>query len=535
MDVDKPVSVRTAVAVGLGLAGVAALVVSWFIDDLAEPALPAWLTWLGTVAVAVALLTVVRSQLAAHAVVAALLGVAVTGLAVWGFADQYGRGYPGTSTVVAAVGGLAVTTTALIALRFRPEHGWRPKSVVAAAVAFLLVPAVAAPVALAVPDLALETTTAPAVAAPAVPGSVSEVAWSAEFDERVHEVVAAGAGVVLLLDDGVVALDGETGEVRWRRSRPGTEALRIDASPDGATVVTQFQPHDRPTLRREFLDAFTGELRFATNHLDARPRYGPRGLDTRLTDTSYVGVAEDGVTGYSLTDGARLFRYTPPAGCRTDVRPDAHFVVGPGTLLTLDCGDEFRFVLVDGTTGEVRWDRAITTPAGARLAPDRTSVAVQATIPGERGNHVVLDVATGDARSFTAEGVEELPGAGVAVVRSGEESLLVDVTTGETLTSDETFLECVTGHRSAHLASGPVCVDPVRRDDDHDPITLTGRARLAFGTYAAPALRRMEGTFDLGPHQSVHDVVTVAAPGAVVAAALQEPDVGGTTWVVGLR
>ncbi len=533
MDVDKPVSVRTAVAVGLGIAGVVALVVSWFVDDLAEPASPAWLTWLGTVAVIVALLTVVRSQLASHAVVAALLGLAVTGLAVWGFVDQYGRGYPGTSTVVAAVGGVAVTVTALMALRFRAERGWRPKAVVAAVVAFLLVAAVPVVTAPALPDLAVSSTTAPAVEAPAVPESVSEVAWTAEFDGLVHDVVAAGAGVVVLLKDGVVALDGETGEVRWRRDRPGAEAVRIDASPDGATVVTQFRPRDRPTLRREFVDAFTGELRFATDHLDGldvHPLDGPRGLVTQLTGTSHVVVAEDGATGHSLTDGARLWRYTVPGGCRVDPGWRAHFGVRPGMLLPMVCGDEFRYVLVDGTTGDVRWEHRIEMPAatldvGARLAPDRGFVAVFADVEetaAEPGTYAVLDVATGTALPFARE-LDALLAGGVGVVRAGETSVLVDVTTGRTLTGDDTFLECAEDVTSAHLASGSVCVDPVGQDG-YD---------LAFATYETSTPRRV-GTVELPDDRSVHDLVAVAAPGAVVVAVLADPD-AGDSWVAGLR
>jgi outer membrane protein assembly factor BamB len=529
-----------AAALGLTVAGLAGLVVAWVLgDDFAEPTPePGW-TRVGTVVLALLLVALVWTRRQMLVVAVAVVGFGVTVVAVLGFVDQYSRGFPGRATVLAAIGGLAVTVAALLVLRRGPRLGWHP----VAAVAFLLVPAVAVPLVLVAPGLRVDATTAGPARAAAVPASVSEVAWSTEVDGRVHDVVPAGAGVVVLLDDGVVALDGQTGEVRWRRARHGAEAVQVDASPDGRAVVVQFMPRNRFPVSREVIDAFTGEVRFTDD--DANDGASP-GFITPMTDASYIGADDDEqeFSGYSLTDGRRLWSYPAPEGCWLIRERAAQAAVADGMLLPLACGDdpgknvydEFRYVLVDGATGDVRWEhRTRIEPTGeitidAQLAPDRKFVALGISADSfmTPGTYVVLDTADGDALPVT--GPVDLLAGGIGV-----ESRLVDVTTGETVQGDDRFRSCAATHNGVSLSAGVVCVDPAL--ESFENFDGSGRIELAVGTYEAQELDLVPVT--LGPRldrtSDSDEIAMVAAPGAVVVSTPLATEDGGKVRVVGLR
>jgi hypothetical protein len=546
VDNDETASVWAAAAIGLGAAGAAALIAAWVFGDFAEPAPDPWWTRIGTVVLVLMLIGLLRDLRTTLAVATAVAGLGVTVLGVLGFVDQYGRGFPGVATVLTAFGGLAITVAALLTLRHGTPYRWRPPAVVAAVVAFLLVPSVATPLALAVPDLPVDATTAGAAKPAAVPGSVSEIAWSTEIDGQVRDVVPAGAGVVVLLDDGVVALDGETGEVRWRRVRHGAEAVELDASPDGKAVLVQFQPRDLFPVSREVVDAFTGEVRFSVEDDNEE---GSPGFISPMTDSSYIGATDDEQEffGNSLTDGERLWNYPAPDDCSLLSEREAHIAVGAGMLLPLACDEddgfhEFRYVLVDGATGDVRWEHRIRLPVptanvdvDAQLAPDGRFLAVGASSDHfmTQGSYAVLDIETGDTLPFT-ERVELLAG-GIGVVRTGDASRLVDVTTGAALSSTDEFRSCAGTDHGAFLASGVVCVDP--KLDSFEGMIETGRIELAVGTYEDQELALVPVT--LGPPftrgSALSNILLVAAPGAVVVATALEPVNGGPIRVVGLQ
>jgi hypothetical protein len=546
-----------AAAVGLGVAGVAALVTAWVLgDDFVQPTPGPWWTQAGTVVLISVLAVLARTRRRVLVLAVAVLALAVTVTAVLGFFDQYSRGFPGRATVVTVLGGLAVTVAALLVVRTVPRYGWHPVTVVA----FLVVPVVAAPLALAAPGLRVDATTAGAGTAAAVPASVSGVAWSTELDGRVQDVVPAGAGVVVLLADGVVALDGQTGDIRWRRARHGAEAVQLAASPDGRTVVVQFEPRD-PTDRRgesisrEVIDAFTGEVRFTTEDTatgDARD------FATEVTDTSYLGVADDGqeLFGNSLTDGTRLWSYRPPDDCQLMLYPNEQTAVAAGIMLSLACGTkdplweftEFRYVLVDATTGDVRWEHRSRLPEPTdgidvftQLAPDHRFVTLDVSPDRPRvpATSVVLDVGTGDALPFS-QAVELLAGGiGVLRTRDSDTYRLVDVTTGETVPGNDDLRECAATYNGTSLEAGVVCVDPALVGDDGyldlGDLADTGRIELGLGTYEAQDIDLVPVT--LGPRfdrWSSDDIIMVAAPGTVVVTAALSA-AGGRVRVVGLR
>jgi hypothetical protein len=69
-----------------------------------------------------------------------------------------------------------------------------------------------------------------------------------------------------MLDDGVVGVDGTTGEVRWSRRRSGAAAEHLDVSPDGRSVLVRMSPDNRFPYQLEALDAMTGEPRFVVDN-----------------------------------------------------------------------------------------------------------------------------------------------------------------------------------------------------------------------------------------------------------------------------
>jgi hypothetical protein len=550
--------VRAGVAIGLVVAGVAALVVAWVLgDDFAtpEPA-PAWVR-VATVVVVLLLAGLVwlrRSRPGDRAVSLTTLGAAgvalvLTVLAALGFADQYSRGFPGQGTVLAALGGLAVTAGVLLGLR--TAGAWRRLPVVGA---FLLVAVLATPLVLVVPDARVDATTATEAKVAAVPDTVSRVAWSTEVDGPVRDVVPAGAGVVLLLDDGVVALDGTTGDVRWTHVRHGAEAAQLDVSPDGATVLVQFRPRDRFPIRREIIDAVTGQLRFTVENPN---KDASTGFITPVTNTSYIGADADETEfyGYSLTDGHRLWTYRAPADCWLKPDHSAQVAVPTGMLLPLACGKdwrdkgftEFRYVLVDATTGVVRWQHSMRwdTPTSkvnvsAELAPDDRFVAVgiwSDTDMTPVTTNAVLDTGTG--KPLPTAMPTQLRASGVGVVAlSGGGIQLVDVTTGEPLSATQEIQSCMASNFGAVLASGTVCVDP--KLDSFDEFVDSGRIELTAGTLTDATLHPLPvtlgGPLDESTRGGAHMIMVAAAPGAVVVTTkLASVGNNGKIRVVGLR
>jgi hypothetical protein len=543
--VDKELPARTGVAAGLVVAGAGALVAAWVLgDDFVEPEPAPWLTRVATVVVVGllgGLVYLLRQRPEDRAVrlttlAAAAVALALTVLAGWGFVDQYSRGFPGEATLLAALGGLAVTVGALL---FRPDNGWRRWTTVLPA--FLLVPALATPLVLIAPDVRVDATTAAATEAAPVPETVSEVAWSTAVDGPVRDIVAAGAGVVVLLDNGVVAIDGRTGDIRWTRVRHGTETKEIDVSPDGATVLVELHPIAPGPTRREVIDAFTGQLRFTP---DPRDPFYRTSWFSPMTNTSYLGSNEDESEfyGYSLTDRSKLWTYRAPTDCWVMTGRSGRYAVAAGMLLPINCqrGDifEFRYVLLDGTTGKVRWEYSVRKDElsnGAKvlteLAPDRRYLAMDIYEP-EMGK-AILDTETGKVVSSVSP--LNLKAAGIAISNSYDDPQFIDVT-GKTLPSTEASRSCLKVKYEITLTSQIACVSPAV--DSFDELAESGRIELAIGRFTDTELRSVPITLG-GPFEKKEagydPALFVAAPGALVVTTQLIPLGDNRVQVMGLR
>jgi hypothetical protein len=279
--------------------------------------------------------------------------------------------------------------------------------------------------------LAVDATTAPPpgdAPRPAVPG---RVAWtweqsgearglqpglSAGFNlDSPRDVVAAGTGLAVNEGDGVVALDGVSGEERWHYRRPGARVRNVNASLSGEWVVAQFEPGTGGAPGAVWivaLDGATGEvgldvlaasdtlegMRRGTGGIVADPGRRSRGeMLTWVTDNTLVNLddARQRLVGYDLATGERSWEWRlPDDGCEYGVRSD-DMVVGQDTMITsAACGTSDELVALDDRTGDERWRASLPDlgdPPAPEVSPTGDVVMVEAG-PGE----TVFDTATGE-------------------------------------------------------------------------------------------------------------------------------------------
>lgn len=185
-----------------------------------------------------------------------------------------------------------------------PRPSWRS---VLGAVVLIVIPPLALGAAATVPHLVASRVT-PSTAAsidtsalPALPRSfASTAAWSQDIHSMM-DVVAGAAGPVVLSSDGVVGLNPADGSTRWTYPRKHARFIRCYSSPDRRHLAVT-------------LDATDGEQ---PEGMSAEPLVVV--LDTVTGRVTYEGFRQEGVlqltdsvllngaTGYSLTDGSRLW------------------------------------------------------------------------------------------------------------------------------------------------------------------------------------------------------------------------------------
>ena len=185
-----------------------------------------------------------------------------------------------------------------------PRPSWRS---VLGVVILIVIPPLALGAAATAPHLVASRVT-PSTAAsidtsalPALPRSfASTAAWSQDI-HNLAEVVAGAAGPVVLSSDGVVGLNPADGSTRWTYPRKHARFIRCHPSPDRRHLAVT-------------LDATDGEQ---PEGMSAEPLVVV--LDTVTGRVTYEGFVQEGVlqltdsvllngaTGYSLTDGSRLW------------------------------------------------------------------------------------------------------------------------------------------------------------------------------------------------------------------------------------
>lgn len=185
-----------------------------------------------------------------------------------------------------------------------PRPSW---SSVLGAVVLIVIPPLAFGAAATVPHLVwgrVTPSTAASIETSALPALPRSFASTAAWSQDVHgmmDVVAGAAGPVVLSGDGVVGLNPADGSTRWAYPRKHARFIRCYPSPDRRHLAVT-------------LDATDGE---EPEGMSVEPLVVV--LDTVTGRVTYEGFMQEGVlqltdsvllngsTGYSLTDGSRLW------------------------------------------------------------------------------------------------------------------------------------------------------------------------------------------------------------------------------------
>ncbi|MEU4214061.1 hypothetical protein [Actinoplanes sp. NPDC026623] len=555
--------VIAATVTGLGVA-LLLLAAFWLNDGDADAdsVLGIYLQWLAaTAAVLGAVAAVYRRQVGLETgelrarrrvwIWTGLAGLVAAGATAAGLANtihRYAGGFVDTAGPLTALGGLAAFGGLVVLLFTRPEPGrvwrWRPAAITAMVTAVVLV-AVAAALAGTADRWSVRATTTDSVAAvAAVPASVTAVAWSAAVPGTVEEVVAAGAGAVVRVSDGVLALDGRDGKARWSYRRHHAEAKWMAASPDGRTVVVSFVSlyGDSRTDRLVVLDAMSGRVRatFADDEM-----FWLRG-HALVSNAMIVGqsVRHHTMGAWSASTGSRVWSWQPPAGC--DYYEPKSLTAGADTvLIAVACGDEhvrgagreLRFLTLDAASGRQLRESRLPTADLADMdvrftaAPDGSLVLIHAAAEGERSQ--LLDVATGRL-SPAPTGLYTLPGHGLAYPwNSSGPPALVDARSGETRQAAGKVAGC--GRSGIVLAGGVVCV----HDPTHtwfDAFVTTGLVPVHSSPVPGTTLTAVPVVLAAREEDEIGSfpVRFTAAPGAVIVYSTYAP-ASSENRVVGLR
>ena len=185
-----------------------------------------------------------------------------------------------------------------------PRPSWRS---VLGAVILIVVPPLALGAAATVPHLVASRVT-PSTAAsidtsalPALPRSfASTAAWSQDI-HNMAEVVAGAAGPVVLSSDGVVGLNPADGSTRWTYPRKHARFIRCHPSPDRRHLAVTLDATDGEEPEGMSIEPLVVVLDTVTGRVTYEGFM--QGDVLQITDS----VLLNGTTGYSLTDGSRLW------------------------------------------------------------------------------------------------------------------------------------------------------------------------------------------------------------------------------------
>ena len=185
-----------------------------------------------------------------------------------------------------------------------PRPSWRS---VLGAVILIVIPPLALGTAATAPHLIASRVT-PSTAAsidtsalPALPRSfASTAAWSQDI-HNMAEVVAGAAGPVVLSSDGVVGLNPADGSTRWTYPRKHARFIRCHPSPDRRHLAVTLDSTDGEEPEGMSVEPLVVVLDTVTGRVTYEG-FMQEGV-LQLTDS----VLLNGATGYSLTDGSRLW------------------------------------------------------------------------------------------------------------------------------------------------------------------------------------------------------------------------------------
>jgi hypothetical protein len=221
----------------------------------------------------------------------------------------------------------------------------------------------------------LEHVAAAPGAASGTPTTVTRVGWTWEKpeDARIERIVAGPRGPVVLLGDGLVGLDGASGEELWTYRLPFGWYTSTGASPGGDLAYVSYRqdPDDSETGRMTVVDTATGEI---IREVSAPPeeRFGTGDdhfIGVLPTGSLYTGSDEEPGTliAYGDTGEGELWTFTPrdpETTCDRERRVLLHEELVLAAYLCRGESDVRPLVVLglDARTGEQRWRTEIGDP-----------------------------------------------------------------------------------------------------------------------------------------------------------------------------
>ncbi len=269
------------------------------------------------------------------------------------------------------------------------------------------------------------------------PGALTGTRWSSELPAFGYLGLLGGA-LVLQDDAGLRALDPATGAARWHYQRSDLRTVGATGSPDGTTAVVLYG--QGKGLYVVALDADTGTVRWR-KELDTSTAWPWTAATVLATNDTLVLAGQSDVLGLDLRTGTKRWRFT---GCPVQAAATA----GTTVAVARRCasGDEVAGL---SATGATRWTWRPAYPSGfsngdvmqldpveggflvrygqaSRLTDDGTPVALAAPRSG-----VVVDAGTGRsvANPHRVAGTLMLAVRDTAVYFAGD-ATAIDLTSG---------------------------------------------------------------------------------------------------------
>ena len=191
-------------------------------------------------------------------------------------------------------------------------------------------------------------------------GTVSEIAWTWEPPRSTDRVGlrAMNEGVLVLLDEGVVALSGETGEELWSyRDRGQDHGFIADVTSNGEYVVI----YDEETYESIILERDTGQIAqeytLDLDEIDYTQEFSANPLEIALTGVSgdtWTVRWEDSVASYDLSSGDVVWAVSDVPNCSGGGQVDGLSVQDDVVIAATTCFDQPEDR--DSVASTVGWD-----------------------------------------------------------------------------------------------------------------------------------------------------------------------------------
>jgi hypothetical protein len=361
-----------------------------------------------------------------------------------------------------------------------------------------------------------------------VPANVSSVGWtwSSPEETSVNHVSPTPYGISVYISDGVVGVNGETGEELWRYRRLGEKATSMNVTPDGETVAVSYSAHEEepegeeeppPAHEVVLLDASTGDVKGSRVVEFARMPFDGSGSSSYTSGNEKIGVLSN--------DSRIIYRDHEPGGGEVVSlglgNDEEIWSASPGQ----SGGDEESYFVARSSmvsrgvliVSSSFVDESVLEPGGLSGIKDHTLALIGIDI--ETGSELWRhELEVNAAIDLTPFDVAVEPGSGVvaaaAIGISYHEEWFLDPVTGETLTDTDFFTgedgtafgileEAVVSVRGTSKGGGTGSLEEMEYEHEYSYSDLSGEVQHSVTVSASEPLDRSDGSFTLALEESI--------------------------------